>query len=132
MSAIGDGGLNGRGKNITAIGHNSFICGGESGIRTHDTVARIPVFETGAFVRSAISPDGLSISESIVIFKYDPVGWRRDWSRWPQRRFFGNRYAEAPALAGQNWAGSSTICGSSVPVDAVEGLSQRLSAVIVL
>ena len=30
--------------------------GGESGIRTHDTVARMPVFETGAFVHSAISP----------------------------------------------------------------------------
>ena len=30
--------------------------GGESGIRTHDKVAPIPVFETGAFVRSAISP----------------------------------------------------------------------------
>ena len=30
--------------------------GGESGIRTHDEVAPIPVFETGAFVRSAISP----------------------------------------------------------------------------
>ena len=43
--------------------------GGESGIRTHDTVARIPVFETGAFVRSAISPDVPSISESPFIFK---------------------------------------------------------------
>ena len=30
--------------------------GGESGIRTHDEVAPIPVFETGAFVHSAISP----------------------------------------------------------------------------
>ena len=30
--------------------------GGESGIRTHGTVNRTPVFETGAFVRSAISP----------------------------------------------------------------------------
>ena len=30
--------------------------GGESGIRTHDELAPIPVFETGAFVRSAISP----------------------------------------------------------------------------
>ena len=30
--------------------------GGESGIRTHGTVARTPVFETGAFVHSAISP----------------------------------------------------------------------------
>ena len=32
------------------------IGGGESGIRTHGTVARTPVFETGAFVHSAISP----------------------------------------------------------------------------
>ena len=30
--------------------------GGESGIRTHGTDNRTPVFETGAFVRSAISP----------------------------------------------------------------------------
>ena len=30
--------------------------GGESGIRTPDTVSRIPVFKTGAFNRSAISP----------------------------------------------------------------------------
>ena len=38
--------------------------GGESGIRTHDGVAPIPVFETGAFVRSAISP--LSLWEIIA------------------------------------------------------------------
>ncbi len=30
--------------------------GGEGGIRTHDTLARIPVFKTGAFNRSATSP----------------------------------------------------------------------------
>jgi hypothetical protein len=30
--------------------------GGERGIRTPDTVSRIPVFKTGAFNRSAISP----------------------------------------------------------------------------
>src|SRR5258705_5004647 len=30
--------------------------GGEGGIRTHDTLARIPVFETGTFNRSATSP----------------------------------------------------------------------------
>ena len=30
--------------------------GGESGIRTHDTLSDIPVFKTGAFNRSAISP----------------------------------------------------------------------------
>ena len=32
------------------------ISGGESGIRTHGTVSRTPVFKTGAFSRSAISP----------------------------------------------------------------------------
>src|SRR5450631_2210234 len=31
---------------------------GEGGIRTPDTFARIPVFETGAFNRSATSPGG--------------------------------------------------------------------------
>lgn len=30
--------------------------GGGGGIRTHDTLARIPVFETGAFNRSATPP----------------------------------------------------------------------------
>ena len=34
----------------------SITDGGESGIRTRDTQMRIPVFETGAFSRSAISP----------------------------------------------------------------------------
>ena len=34
----------------------SFKNGGGSGIRTHDTVARIAVFKTAAFVRSAIPP----------------------------------------------------------------------------
>src|SRR6266545_2538486 len=33
--------------------------GGEGGIRTHDTLARIPVFETGTFNRSVTSPVGL-------------------------------------------------------------------------
>src|SRR5882762_1696034 len=32
--------------------------GGEGGIRTHDTLARIPVFETGTFNRSVTSPVG--------------------------------------------------------------------------
>ncbi len=30
--------------------------GGEGGVRTHDTVARMPVFKTGAFDHSATSP----------------------------------------------------------------------------
>src|SRR5438477_12253177 len=32
--------------------------GGEGGIRTHDTLSRIPVFETGTFNRSVTSPGG--------------------------------------------------------------------------
>ncbi len=32
------------------------LAGGEGGIRTHDTLARIPVFETGTFNHSATSP----------------------------------------------------------------------------
>jgi hypothetical protein len=32
------------------------VCGGESGIRTHEELAPLPVFKTGAFNRSAISP----------------------------------------------------------------------------
>lgn len=31
--------------------------GGGSGIRTHETVTRLPVFKTGAFNRSAIPPE---------------------------------------------------------------------------
>ncbi len=34
------------------------LTGGEGGIRTHDTLARIPVFETGTFNRSVTSPVG--------------------------------------------------------------------------
>ena len=33
----------------------------------------IPVFETGAFVRSAISPEVPSISKSRLLFKYDAI-----------------------------------------------------------
>ena len=36
--------------------------GGESGIRTRDTLADIPVFETGAFNHSATSPRGTAIN----------------------------------------------------------------------
>ena len=32
--------------------------GGETGIRTQERVAPLPVFKTGAFNRSAISPSG--------------------------------------------------------------------------
>ena len=34
----------------------TFISGGEGEIRTHERVAPLPVFKTGAFNRSAISP----------------------------------------------------------------------------
>ena len=33
------------------------FCGGETGIRTQERVAPLPVFKTGAFNRSAISPN---------------------------------------------------------------------------
>jgi hypothetical protein len=36
--------------------------GGEGGIRTLDTLSSIPVFKTGAFNRSATSPDGPGLS----------------------------------------------------------------------
>ena len=35
-----------------------FVCGGEGGIRTHDPLTGTPVFKTGAFNRSATSPQG--------------------------------------------------------------------------
>ena len=34
----------------------TFISGGEGEIRTHERVAPLPVFKTGAFNHSAISP----------------------------------------------------------------------------
>jgi hypothetical protein len=37
--------------------------GGEGGIRTPDTVARMPHFECGAFNHSATSPSGCNSSE---------------------------------------------------------------------
>ena len=49
---------------------NCFYCffsntyGGEGGIRTHDPVARIPVFETGTFNRSATSPEARILADS--------------------------------------------------------------------
>ena len=38
------------------IDASSRVVGGEGGIRTHDTLARIPVFETGPFNHSGTSP----------------------------------------------------------------------------
>jgi hypothetical protein len=41
---------------FNTIAENRFLNGGESGIRTHGPRERSPVFKTGAFNRSAISP----------------------------------------------------------------------------
>ena len=51
----------GNGKNNGGAGQGRrprlpLFSGGESGIRTRDTLADIPVFETGAFNHSATSP----------------------------------------------------------------------------
>ena len=43
--------------------------GGGSGIRTHETVSRLPVFKTGAFNHSAIPPGRASMSEPNPVFK---------------------------------------------------------------
>ena len=40
------------------ISFKNFNNGGETGIRTQERVAPLPVFKTGAFNRSAISPLG--------------------------------------------------------------------------
>ena len=37
--------------------------GGEGGIRTHEGLAPLPVFKTGAFNRSAISPSLMGLAE---------------------------------------------------------------------
>ena len=50
--------------------------GGESGIRTHDKVAPIPVFETGAFSLSAISP-----LENYSTFAFRQPRWGRLYTR---------------------------------------------------
>jgi hypothetical protein len=41
----------------TVIADRVESAGGWGGIRTHETVARLPVFKTGAFNRSATHPD---------------------------------------------------------------------------
>lgn len=41
--------------------------GGEGGIRTHDTLARIPVFETGPFNRSGTSPEAHILTDKLVV-----------------------------------------------------------------
>jgi hypothetical protein len=44
---------------ISAMPESTHIgSGGGGGIRTHETVARLPVFKTGAFNRSATPPEG--------------------------------------------------------------------------
>ena len=44
--------------------------GGETGIRTQDGVAPMPVFKTGAFNRSAISPLESFLFDGCNIFNY--------------------------------------------------------------
>ena len=46
------------------------INGGESEIRTHERVAPLPVFKTGAFNRSAISPFKAYYSFILKMSKY--------------------------------------------------------------
>ena len=41
----------------------SRVNGGETGIRTLEGVATLPVFKTGAFNRSAISPSKMGVAE---------------------------------------------------------------------
>ena len=43
--------------------HGKEGCGGETGIRTLEGVATLPVFKTGAFNRSAISPSLIELAE---------------------------------------------------------------------
>ena len=45
----------------------SVTFGGEGGIRTHDTLARIPVFETGPFNRSGTSPVMCILADKFVV-----------------------------------------------------------------
>ena len=59
---------NGRMRSCSPFAAVFRASGGESGIRTHDGVAPIPVFETGAFVRSAISPGRLRSDYSIETY----------------------------------------------------------------
>ena len=62
---------------LTGIGGKAgvWIFGGESGIRTHDELAPIPVFETGAFVRSAISPRWSTKNYSITTVRTCIEDW---------------------------------------------------------
>ena len=41
----------------TSLDGAGLVSGGERGIRTPETLARLPVFKTGAFNHSATSPD---------------------------------------------------------------------------
>ena len=50
-------------SSVPPVSHGAILCGGESsesggggGIRTHETLPRLPVFKTGAFNRSATPP----------------------------------------------------------------------------
>src|SRR5258706_15819751 len=53
------------------------LTGGEGGIRTHDTLARIPVFETGTFNHSATSPEKRILADSeIAVSRASPIAYR--------------------------------------------------------
>ena len=46
--------------------------GGEGGIRTHDTIARMPVFETGPFNHSGTHPMVLKYTGIMDLGKFQP------------------------------------------------------------
>jgi hypothetical protein len=77
---------------------NSLVRGGEGGIRTPDTVARMPHFECGAFNRSATSPSRGSISALRPCAKRSMSGRAISWlseARRPDARaiaLFGDRF----------------------------------------
>src|SRR5262245_25974286 len=50
---------------------------GQGGIRTHDTVAGIPVFETGSFSHSDTCPAGCKITEPVSVRQSDGPTVRR-------------------------------------------------------
>ena len=52
------------------FGHSSTSpCGGEGGIRTHGPGERTPLFENGAFVHSATSPQNRAYAPPQVVYQ---------------------------------------------------------------
>ena len=58
--------------NTQELATTSGLDGGEGGIRTHDTLARIPVFETGPFNHSGTSPCLTTKSSGVFRFWLRP------------------------------------------------------------